>query len=211
MTESSLSQTVGVVSMMKNGMVSKPVRRCFASLGYKILTYRYDEPRLYSLIASSSSPTHWFFTGNGPDLVTNEDAPTIDERIYTIRDKMMFFVCYSHQLIAKAAGCVIWQMPNGHPVNSNVPLIRIKNDPIFNGILADAPFFAYYNQFICQDCVPVGWKLLAVRKHRSTPDCKAHVMLMKHGSNLYSCQVHPERRSPTYRMIANWLAMAAAP
>jgi GMP synthase-like glutamine amidotransferase len=222
--------SLGIVSMMKDGSVSHPVRRAFRTalaslstsigastngttlaslstsigastnglLNVPITIYKYNTPDLYNIIKNGSE-THWFFTGNLPDFVTNDGAPAIDTRIYTIQNKMILFICYSHQLAALNAGATIYTMQE--PIHKNIHIKRLVNDPIFTGLPASEEFFAYYTQYIRADEKLPGWKLLAVHDE--------HVAAMKHGKNIYSMQVHPERRSETYIVLQNWLNMIA--
>jgi GMP synthase-like glutamine amidotransferase len=190
--------------MMRNYSVSDKVRRCFQALNCEISIYKYDDPHLYEIIKRPTSPSHWFFTGNGPDFVTDLDAPAIDERIYKIRSKMMFFICYSHQLIAAAAGCTIWHSPR--LISGKYPIRRLPaeaDDPIFNDIPVTQVFCAYHRQYFKKDCIPPGWKILALRDFGAD----SYVAFMKHGCNMYSSQVHPEFYKSTYKMIDNWLSM----
>lgn len=190
---------VGVVSMMRNYEVHKNIRKCFSALGAQLTIYKYNDPRLYNIIKDPATPSHWFFTGNSPDFVTDDCAPSIDERIYTIKNKMMFFVCYSHQLIAKAAGCVIWQAPA--LFKGECQLSRRVADPIFTGVAADEKFAVYHRQYVTPDCKPPGWKLLATCINRGVE----YIAFMKHGKNMYASQVHPEFLEGTYRVLENWL------
>ena len=188
---------VGIVSMMKNGVVSDAVLDCFTALGAACTIYRYDTPALATLIASGPE-THWFFTGNTPDFVTDEGAPGFDMDILNIKGKPMFFVCYSHQYICKQLGCVIhscWK-----PIRGIYPIVRVRGDedPIFSGVKRDKWFFAYYGQYVRTEDVPAGWDLLARQGN--------HVVLMRRGA-MYSCQVHPERLPETYQVLRNWLMM----
>jgi GMP synthase-like glutamine amidotransferase len=189
--------SVGIVSMMKDGSVSQPVRRTFRTLNAPITIYKYDTPDLYNKIKAGQE-THWFFTGNGPDFVTDDGAPMIDKRIYTIKNKMLLFICYSHQLAALNAGATIYTMHE--PINRNINIKRLINDPIFNDLPASDDFFAYYTQYIRADEKLAGWKLLATYE--------GHISAMKYGKNIYSIQVHPERRAETYIVLKNWLSMS---
>jgi GMP synthase-like glutamine amidotransferase len=187
--------SVGIVSMMKDGSVSIPVRRAFRTLHTPITIYKYNTPDLYNKILSGNE-THWFFTGNGPDFVTDDNAPSIDKRIYSIKNKMILFICYSHQLAALNAGATIYTMDA--PIHRNITLERLIEDPIFNGLPKSTEFFAYYTQYVVS--VP-KWKLLAMHGK--------HIGAMKHGKNIYSIQVHPERLAETYIVLENWLSMQA--
>lgn len=191
---------VAIVSMMKDGTVSAAVRNCFRRLGIQSPTiYRYDDPTLYSLIADGPE-THWFFTGNTPDFVTDADAPGFDPRILTITTKMMFFVCYSHQYVCAAAVGLgaIEQLPTAR-IGYYPILIADPQHPLFKGIDASTLFFAYYTQYINVERTPRGWDLLA--------SSGKHIAIMKKGSTMFSCQVHPERSDTTYKVLQNWLSM----
>lgn len=194
---------VGVVSMMRNGRVLPAIRKCFSALGCKLEIYKYDNPRLFEIIKDSTSPSHWFFTGNGPDFVTDENAPAIDERIYGLRNKMMYFACYSHQLIAHVAGCVIWQA--AELFDGDCQIKHVAADPIFAGVPADARFAIYHRQYIKKDCKPPGWKILALCNNKGTE----YIAYMKHGRNMYATQVHAEFLRGTYKVIENWLNATA--
>lgn len=189
---------VGIVSMMKDGSVSQPVRSAFRKLGYKYNIYKYNTHDLYNKICNGAE-THWFFTGNLPDFVTDIGAPYIDQRIYTITNKMILFICYSHQLAALNAGAIIYTMNT--PIIRNIHITYVKDDPIFKELPKSQDFFAYYTQYISADQPINGWKLLAT--HGS------HVAAMKHGKNMYSMQVHPERLDDTLIILENWLSMPA--
>jgi GMP synthase-like glutamine amidotransferase len=195
---------VGVVSMMRDYTVSKTVRKCFSALGARLSIYKYNDPRLYDIIKDPAAPSHWFFTGNGPDFVTDEGSPAIDERIYTIKNKMMFFVCYSHQLIAKVAGCAIWQAPA--LFKDECTLNWLVADPIFADVDADEKFAIYHRQYVTPDCKPPGWKILALCKYKGVE----YIAFMKRGRTMYASQVHPEFLESTYKVLENWLAVAAA-
>jgi len=196
-------QRVGVVSMMRNYAVSKNVRKCFSALGCTLDIYKYNDPRLFEIIRDPASPSHWFFTGNLPDFVTDEDAPAIDERIYGIRNKMMFFVCYSFQQIAAAAGCVIWQAAELLRGECEIKYLPgATADPLFAGVSADERFAVYHRQYIKKDCKPPGWKLLALCNNRGTE----YIAFIKKGRNMYASQVHPELLESTYKVLENWLA-----
>lgn len=189
---------VGIVSMMKDGSVSDPVRNCFLALGAQFTIYRYDAAGLYSLI-DRGPETHWFFTGNTPDFVTDEGAPGFDIRILGLHHKPMFFVCYSHQYVCQQLGAVIrscWKSIRGV-----YPIVWLqRDDPISRGIDRGQWFFAYYGQYVRTEDVPAGWDLLARQGN--------HVVLMRRrGSLQYSCQVHPERLEETYTMLQNWLTL----
>lgn len=189
---------VGIVSMMRDGSVSQPVRSAFKKLGCKYTIYKYDTHNLYNKIQHGEE-THWFFTGNTPDFVTEIGAPYIDQRIYTIQNKMFLFVCYSHQLAALNAGAIIYTM--NERIIGNIKIQRCRNDPIFNNISELQEFFAYYKQFVHADQKLDGWKLLA--------RAGDHAMIMKKGRNMYSIQVHPERLDDTLLFLDNWLSMVA--
>ena len=189
-------QRVGIVSMMKNGSVSDAVLSCFRELGAVCSLYIYNTPGLVDLIATGPE-THWFFTGNTPDFVTDKGAPGFDMRILDIHNKHMFFVCYSHQYICKQLGAVI--RPCWKPIRGIYPIVWLQqDDPISRGIDPYQWFFAYYGQYVRTEDVPAGWDLLARQGN--------HVVLMCRGLQ-YSCQVHPERLEETYGMLRNWLRM----
>jgi GMP synthase-like glutamine amidotransferase len=212
--QTTLPISVGIVSMMKDGSVSQPVRRAFrtalanlstsigaganGTLNAPITIYKYNTPDLYNKIKTGQE-THWFFTGNLPDFVTDDGAPIIDKRIYTIKNKMILFICYSHQLAALNAGATIYTMQE--PIHKNIHIKQLINDPIFNDLPPSEDFFAYYTQYIRADEKLAGWKLLA--------SYEGHVAAMKYGKNIYSIQVHPERRAETYIVLKNWLAMSS--
>ncbi len=199
------AKRVGIVSMMRNYMVSKYVRKCFSALDCDITIYKYNDPQLFEIIKDPSTPSHWFFTGNGPDFVTDDGAPAIDERIYEIRNKMMFFVCYSHQLIAAVAGCVIWQAPKLFKGTCQIYYEQSQQtDPIFAGLSTTEKYAIYHRQYVKKDCRPRGWKILALCKNGVE-----YIAFMKHGRNMYSSQVHPEFRTATYKILENWLDMHA--
>ncbi len=186
---------LGIVSMMRDGQVSEPVRRCFAELLLRSsdpepTICRYDDPALYSLIADGPE-THWFFTGNTPDFVTDEDAPGFDPRILTISTKMLFFVCYSHQYVCKLLGAPIRQLSA-----PRIGRVQVKFPT------GSVPFFAYYTQYIEAGDIPAGWQLLG-----ETAD--GHIALM-YRDNMYSCQVHPERCDATRYILEAWLAGVAS-
>lgn len=191
---------LGIVSMMKDGSVSDAVLCCFAELGVAYVLYKYNTPDLISLIADGPE-THWFFTGNTPDFVTDEGAPGFDMRILDISNKNMFFVCYSHQYVCKQLGSCVW--PCWKPIRGIYPIVRVRGeDPIFCEVSPKQWFFAYYGQYVRTEDVPAGWELLARQGN--------HVVLMRLRDSqkaIYSCQVHPERLVDTYRMLYNWLKM----
>lgn len=189
-------QRLGIVSMMKDGSVSAAVRSCFDRIGIHNPTiYCYNNPALYSLIAHGPE-THWFFTGNTPDFVTDPGAPGFDPRILTITTKMMFFVCYSHQYVCALAGSQIEQLPTA---NIGFYSLVIEDHPLFAGVDPSSLFFAYYTQYILAKNLPHGWDLLARRLD--------HIAVMQKGSTMFSCQVHPERIATTYQVLQNWLSM----
>lgn len=191
---------LGIVSMMKTGHISDAVRNCFKRLGIPNPTiYRYDNPALFSLITNGPE-THWFFTGNTPDFVTDAGAPGFDPRVLTITTKMMLFVCYSHQYVcAIAAGLhVIEQLPTAR-IGFYPLQIAEPSHWLFDGVDTGALFFAYYTQYIQVDNLPSGWELLA--------SSGTHIALMTYGKTMFSCQVHPERSDLTYRMLYNWINM----
>ncbi len=198
MRQARLRRLVGIVSMMKDGYISDAVRDCFHSLGAICTIYRYDTPNLVDLIAHGPE-THWFFTGNGPDFVTDEGAPAFDMRILDIHNKSMFFVCYSHQYICKQLGARIRQC--WKPIRGVYPIVRVRGDcdPIFKGLDWKQRLFAYYGQYVRTEDVPAGWDVLARQGN--------HVVLMRRcgTENIYSCQLHPERLEETYGMLRNWL------
>ena len=193
--------------MMRNYLVSKKVRKCFSALNCDIEIYKYNDPHLYNIINDPTTPSHWFFTGNGPDFVTDEAAPAIDERIYGIRDKMMFFICYSHQLIAAVSGCVIWQAAELFEGDCQIHYLPGKQaDPIFADVSTKEQFAIYHRQYIKKDCKPPGWKILALCNNHNVE----YIAFMKHGRNMYASQVHPEFRPETYKVLENWLALTTS-
>ena len=194
--EQEQQQQLGIVSMMKDGSVSAAVRSCFKRIGIHNPTiYCYNNPALYPLIAYGPE-THWFFTGNTPDFVTDAGAPGFDPRILDITTKMMFFVCYSHQYVCALSGSQIEQLPTADI--GFYPLI-ITDHPLFAGVDPSSLFFAYYTQYIRTENLPHGWDLLARRFD--------HIAVMQKGPTMFSCQVHPERIDTTYRVLQNWLSM----
>lgn len=186
---------VGIVSMSREGGISDAVRECFLELGCTMYVFPWFAEDLYEIILSSPI-SHWFFTGNTPDYVTDIYAPHIDKRIYGIRTKLFFFVCYSHQLLCMQRGSPIHFAENR--ISGLFPLIRMKKDPIWNGVAMRETFMAWYKQYVHCTQPPIGWTVIA----RLGP----HIALMRRGHH-YSCQVHPERRKETYVILKNWLNM----
>jgi GMP synthase-like glutamine amidotransferase len=186
---------IGIVSMSRSGAISDAVQQCFQDLGCTIHIYPWFHSELYEVIRYSDI-THWFFTGNTPDLVTDFNAPVIDPRIYELHHKCMFFVCYSHQLLCLRYGAIIRDAHNR--VNGNYLLIRRYQDRIWRGVDDMEKYMCWYAQYVHYMEVPPGWLVLARRGH--------HIALMRRGLH-YSSQVHPERRPETYQILRNWLAL----
>jgi len=188
-------RSVGIVSMTRTGNISDAVRGCFGALGCDIYVYPWYTDDLYELIKASSL-THWFFTGNTHDYVTEFGSPTIDARIYKIRGKLMFFVCYSHQLLCKQLGSPIHTAERR--IKGDYMLMRMKKDELWDGVSGSEPFMAWYKQYVHCTQPPRGWKVIA--------RFGGHIAAMQRGHN-YSFQVHPERRTETYKILENWLNM----
>lgn len=185
--------TIGVVCMTRGGAPSSVVRECMEQLPVTVKYYPWMDTNLYETIESSPI-THWFFTGNTPDYVTDPEAPTIDRRIYTLSEKSFFFVCYSHQLLCMQLGSPIRTCIER--VEGIVHLDHVCNtDPIWKNIPESEPFYCWYNQYV--DTPPADWVVLA---HHGT-----HIAVMRCGRH-YSAQVHPERCKDTHKMIENWLS-----
>ncbi len=181
--------------MSRHGGISDPVRECFQALGCTIYVYPWYNENLYETIKYSDI-THWFFTGNTPDYVTQAGSPTIDPRIYELHHKCMFFVCYSHQLLCFRYGC---EIRDTHArVDGNYMLIRRHDDRIWRGVSDMEKYMCWYGQYVHYMDAPPGWLVLARRGH--------HIALMRRGLH-YSAQVHPERRAETYQILRNWLAI----
>lgn len=181
--------------MSRGGAISDAVQQCFQDLGCTMHIYPWFHPELYEVIRYSDI-THWFFTGNTPDLVTDFNAPTIDPRIYELHHKCMFFVCYSHQLLCLRYGAII---RDAHKrVNGDYLLIRRHDDRIWRGVDDMEKYMCWYAQYVHYMEAPHGWLVLARRGH--------HIALMRRGLH-YSSQVHPERRPETYQILRNWLAL----
>ncbi len=181
--------------MSRTGAISDAVRGCFEELGCDIYSVPWFTDNLYELIKSSPI-THWFFTGNTHDYVTEYDSPRIDRRIYRLRSKLMFFVCYSHQLLCQAAGSPIHTAERR--IHGDYAVIRLKKDAIWNGVADLEPFMAWYKQYAHCTQPPRGWTVIA--------RLGGHIAAMRRGHN-YSFQVHPERRAETYQILENWLCM----
>jgi GMP synthase-like glutamine amidotransferase len=186
---------VGIVSMSRNGLISDAVRTCFHALGCELYIYPWFHPDLYNIIRYSDI-SHWFFTGNTPDLVTDPDAPMIDPRIYSLHNKCMFFVCYSHQLLCLQHGALLNDAYKR--VDGNYLLIRRYEDRIWRGVDDMEKYMCWYSQYVHYTEAPLGWLVLARRGH--------HIAIMRRGLH-YSSQVHPERRPETYQILRNWLAL----
>ena len=137
-------RAVGIVSMTRTGHISDAVRECFEGLGCDIYIWPWFTDDLYEIIRASPL-THWFFTGNTHDYVTDAGSPTIDRRIYKIRTKLMFFVCYSHQLLCKKLGTAIHTAERR--IQGDYVIMRMKKDPIWRGVTAGEPFMAWYKQY----------------------------------------------------------------
>ncbi len=186
---------VGIVSMTPTGAISDAVRDCFLSLGCTIHIYPWYSDGLYDTIRYSPI-SHWFFTGNTPDYVTDVGAPTLDERIYRLHHKCFFFVCYSHQLLCLNHGS---EIRNAHKrVDGDYMIIRRHDDQIWKGVDDMEKYMCWYGQYVHYLNAPPGWLVLARRGH--------HIALMRRGRH-YSAQVHPERRVETYAILRNWLHM----
>lgn len=116
-------------------------------------------------------------------------------------DKSIFGVCLGHQAIAEAYGAQLFNMPKVLHGVATRNLVKVNNEPLFNGLPLDFMVCRYHSWTVVPETVNGDLEITAL-------DEEGNVMAIRHKQHdVRGVQFHPESILTEHgiEMIKNWL------